>query len=96
MEEKLLLKGQVREHTGSKDAAKVRKQGRIPAVVYGHKKVAVAISLDAHNLAEGLHRGHRLMDVQIGKKREKVIVKELQYDYLGKDIIHVDLMTVDV
>ncbi len=96
MEEKLLLKGQVREHTGSKDAAKVRKQGRIPAVVYGHKKVAVAISLDAHNLAEGLHRGHRLMDVQIGKKREKVIVKELQYDYLGKDIIHVDLMRVDV
>jgi len=96
MEEKLLLKGQVREHTGSKDAVKVRKQGRIPAVVYGHKKVAVAISLDAHNLAEGLHRGHRLMDVQIGKKREKVIVKELQYDYLGKDIIHVDLMRVDV
>jgi len=96
MVEKLLLKAEVREHTGSKDAAEVRKQGRIPAVVYGHKKEPVAISLDTHNLAEGLHRGHRLMDVQIGKKREKVIVKELQYDYLGKDIIHVDLMRVDV
>jgi large subunit ribosomal protein L25 len=36
------------------------------------------------------------MDVQIGGKKEKMIVKDLQYDYLGKDVIHVDLMRVDV
>lgn len=96
MEKALLLKAEVREHTGSGYAAKVRKTGRIPAVVYGHKKKTVAISLDAHNLVEGLHHGHRIVDVQIGKTKEKVIVKELQYDYLGKNIIHVDLMRVDV
>ena len=96
MEKGLPLRAEIREHTGSKPAAKVRKQGRIPAIVYGHKKEPVAISLDVHNLVEGLHHGHRLMDVQIGKKRQKVIVKDLQYDYLGKDIIHVDLMRVDV
>jgi large subunit ribosomal protein L25 len=96
MEKVLLLKAEVREHIGTKDAARIRKQGRIPAVVYGHKKVPVAVSLDAHNLVEGLHHGHRLADVQIGRKREKVIVKDLQYDHLGKNIIHVDLMRVDV
>ena len=96
MEKALPLKAEIREHTGSKSAAKVRKQGRIPAIVYGHKKEPVAISLDVHNLVEGLHHGHRLMDVQIGKKRQKMIVKDLQYDYLGKNIIHVDLMRVDV
>ena len=96
MEKVLLLKAEVREHIGTKDAARIRKQGRIPAVVYGHKKGPVAVSLDAHNLVEGLHHGHRLADVQIGRKREKVIVKDLQYDHLGKDIIHVDLMRVDV
>jgi large subunit ribosomal protein L25 len=36
------------------------------------------------------------MDVQIGRKREKVLVKDLQYDHLGRDVIHVDLMRVDV
>jgi large subunit ribosomal protein L25 len=36
------------------------------------------------------------MDVQIGKKTQKMIVKDIQYDYLGRDIIHVDLMRVDV
>ena len=96
MEKTLLLKAELREHAGSKHAAKVRKQGRIPAIVYGHKKEPVAISLDAHNFVEGLHHRHRLMDVQIGNKKEKMIVKDLQYDYLGKDIIHADLMRVDV
>ena len=96
MEKTLRLTATIREHTGSKAAAKERKQGRIPAIVYGHKKEPEAISLDAHNLAEGLHHGHRLMDVQIGKKSQKMLVKDLQYDYLGKDIIHVDLMRVDI
>ena len=96
MEKSLLLKAEIREHVGSKSAAKVRKSGRIPAVVYGHKKEPIAVSLDAHNLVEGLHHRHRLVDVQIGKEKEKILIKDLQYDYLGKDIIHVDLMRVDV
>lgn len=96
MEKALLLKAEIREHIGSKSASKVRRQGRIPAIIYGHKKKAAAISLDAHDFVERLHHGHRLIDVQIGKVKEKVIVKDLQYDHLGKDIIHADLMRVDV
>jgi large subunit ribosomal protein L25 len=92
----LVLKAEVREHTGSKAVRKVRRQGRIPAVVYGHKQEPVAIALDAHDFAEGLRHGHRLMDVQIGKEKEKIIVKELQYDHLGKNVIHADLMRVDI
>ncbi|MDD5326622.1 MAG: 50S ribosomal protein L25 [Phycisphaerae bacterium] len=96
MEKGLLLKAEIREQSGSSNAAKIRKGGRIPAIVYGHKEEPVAISLDAHTLAEGLHHGHRVLDVQIGKKQEKMIIKDLQYDHLGKNIIHLDLMRVDV
>jgi large subunit ribosomal protein L25 len=96
MAKTLLLKAEIRENTGSKAGQKIRKQGRIPAIVYGHKEQPLSISLDAHNFIEGLHHGHRLMDVQIGKKKEKMIVKELQYDHLGKNIIHADLMRVDM
>lgn len=92
----LLLKAEVREHTGSKAVQKVRRQGRIPAIVYGHRQEPVAISLDEHDFVEGLHHGHRLIDVQVGQKKEKMIVKEIQYDYLGRDIIHADLMRVDM
>jgi large subunit ribosomal protein L25 len=95
MRKTILLKAEIREQTGSKTVQKIRRSGRIPAIIYGHKQEPVAISLDAHNFAEGLHHGHRLMDIQIGKEKEKAIVKDLQYDHLGRNIIHVDLMRVD-
>lgn len=95
MEEQLRLKVDTRKQVGSKAAAQVRRQGRIPAILYGHKQEPVAVSLDAHDFVEGLHHGHRLMDLQIGKKLQKAIVKDLQYDYLGKDVIHADLVRVD-
>jgi large subunit ribosomal protein L25 len=96
MEKELILKAEVREQTGSKCAGKLRKSGRIPAVVYGHKQEPVAISIDMHSFVEALHHGRRLMDVQIDKHKQKILVKDLQYDHLGKDIIHVDMMRVDV
>jgi large subunit ribosomal protein L25 len=94
MAKKLLLKAEIREHVGTHRAAEVRRSGRIPAIVYGHKKEPVSISLDAHDFVEGLHHGHRVMDVQIGRKKETMVVKDMQYDCLGKNIIHADLMRV--
>jgi len=96
MEKTLSLKAQKRKETGSTRAAKLRKQGLIPAIIYGHKQEPVAISLDRHDFTEGIHHGHRLFTCQLGRKQEKVIIKDLQYDYLGKDIIHADLIRVDV
>ena len=96
MDKAQVLKAEVRQNRGSKDAAKLRKQGQIPAIVYGHKKEPVAISLDARSFVEELHHGRRLMNIQMGKEHEAMLVKEVQYDHLGKEIIHVDLMRVDV
>jgi large subunit ribosomal protein L25 len=96
MDKTVVLKAEIRLSRGSKDAAGLRKQGQIPAIIYGHKKEPVAISLDARSFVEELHRGRRLMDIQLGKENEKMLVKEVQYDHLGKEIIHVDLMRVDV
>ncbi|MBN2137236.1 MAG: 50S ribosomal protein L25 [Sedimentisphaerales bacterium] len=95
MDKTFVLKAEVRDNTGSKHTAKVRAAGRIPAIIYGHKQAPSAVSLDAHNFNVGLHHGHRLIDVQLGRKKETTLVKALQYDHLGRDIIHVDLMRVD-
>ena len=96
MEKNVSLQAEIRDRTGSKAAVAVRKQGRIPATVYGHKQEPISISLNAHDFVEALHHGHRLMDIAISGKTQKMLVKELQYDYLGRDIIHVDLVRVDV
>jgi large subunit ribosomal protein L25 len=96
MNETSVLEARLREQMGSKSATQVRKEGRVPAIVYGHKEVPVCISLDMHDFLEVLHHGKRLLDVKMGPEPQKLLVKELQYDYLGKNIIHIDLMRVDV
>ncbi len=96
MDKTFALQAELRERTGSKATTAVRKRGRIPGIVYGHKEVPVAISLDAHDFVEGVHHGHRLMDITIQGATEKMLIKDLQYDHLGRDIVHVDLMRVDV
>lgn len=96
MAKTLSLEAKIRERTGSRPTAAVRRQGRIPAVVYGHQQEPVAISLDAHDFNEGLHHGLRLVDLNIEGKTEKAIVKELQYDHFGREVIHADLVRVDV
>jgi len=96
MIEALSLQAELREHTGSKGAAAVRRNGRIPAIVYGHKQEPIAISLNAHDFLEGLRHGHRLLEVAISGNTEKMIIKDLQYDHLGRTILHADLMRVDV
>jgi len=96
MAKRLLLEAEIRDHVGSKHASRIRRQGRIPAIVYGHKKEPRAVSVNTHDFVEGLHHGHRLMDIKINNKKETVLIKDLQYDELGKNVIHVDLLLVDV
>ncbi len=96
MPETIVLKAEIRKEVGSKHASALRQRGRLPAIVYGHKEESKAVSLDLHNFAEALHHGHRFFEVQIGRKTETLLVKDLQYDHLGKNIIHADLVRVDL
>jgi large subunit ribosomal protein L25 len=52
--------------------------------------------MDMRSFREGLQTGRRLMDIELAGKNEKLLIKEVQYDHLGKEIIHVDFMRVDV
>ena len=90
------LKAQIREHKGTKSAIKDRNSGRIPVVVYGHKEEPMMVTVDLHDFTEALHHGHRLFNLETDKGKQMVIVKDLQYDHLGKKVIHADLIRVNV
>lgn len=92
----ILLKAETRKEVGTKGAARLRKQKKIPAIVYGHKEQPTAIAIDQHAFAEGLHHGSRLFDVEIDGKTEKLLIKSVQHDYLGSTIIHADFLRVDL
>jgi large subunit ribosomal protein L25 len=96
MAEALVLKAQIRDGSGSKKSTALRQKGMIPAVVYGHKEKPVSIAVSGRDFLVNLHHGSRLFDVEIAGKQEKLLIKEVQYDYLGKDVIHADFMRVDL
>jgi len=94
--EELILKAQTRKECGKKSNAKLRLKGSIPAVIYGHKKEPQSVVLNEHDFAEVLHYGKKLMDLEIDGKPDKFLLKEIQYDHLGKKMIHADFVRVDL
>ena len=96
MSETVVLKASVREESGTKSSVALRQQGKLPAVVYGHKKEPVSITLDARQFVDSLHHGNRIFDVDLAGAKDTLLVKDIQYDYLGDTVIHADLMRVNL
>ncbi len=68
----------------------MRRKGLIPAVIYGHKEAAVSIALSAEEIEKIIRHGVHVVDLQLDGKTEKALIREVQWDHLGKDLLHVD------
>ncbi len=86
-----------RERTGSRYAQRLRKQGRLPAVIYGHRTDPVSISVDEKEMLTHLKHGTHVLSLNVeGGSKETCLVKELQFGYLGDNVIHVDFARVEL
>lgn len=90
------IETQPRERLGSRYAARIRQAGRLPAVVYGHNQDPLHLSVDARHFVEVLHGNAHLIEVVVGDNTEPALIKDVQWDHLGRQIIHVDLARVDL
>ena len=91
------LKATLRVTTGH--TSRLRAEGRVPAVVYGHHAKPLAIALDGHEFRKVLaHAGRtHLIDLELdGGKAHKVLVKEVQHHPRRQGAIHVDLYEVSM
>ena len=93
----VILNAEKRESTGKEHAKHLRREGKIPAILYGKGEQAVPLTIDAKQLSTLLHsiRGDTaLLTLQLGKEKRKdrkVIFKEMQRDPIRGDLLHVDL-----
>jgi large subunit ribosomal protein L25 len=91
MAETVVLKATKREGRGRHAAEKLRRQGQAPGVIYGHKQEVVAVALSAEDLSDAVRHGARVVELQTeGGAGETAMIWELQWDHLGKEILHVD------
>jgi large subunit ribosomal protein L25 len=90
------LAAKVRQELGSRANKRLRDAGFIPGVVYGHKEAVIAVSLPRLDAQAALAKGLHVLDLQIDGKSEKVLVKDVQYDHLQKDVLHIDFARVSL
>jgi large subunit ribosomal protein L25 len=91
MSESVTLKATPRPGTGSRASAKLREKGLIPAIVYGHKKDNAIVAVSAEELDRAVRLLHvRMLELELDGKPETVLIREVQWDVFGKNMIHVD------
>lgn len=96
MAESAQLSAQPRKELGSRANQRLRAAGFVPGVVYGHKEAVVPVTLPKKEVVTHLERGAHVFDLQLDGKSEKVLVKEVQYDHLGLEVLHVDFARVSL
>lgn len=82
---------------GSRASRRLRHEGRIPAVVYGHGIDPISISLDARDVRVALNgeAGSRaLLDLHVGKERHLAVARQLQRHPVRHTVVHIDFQVV--
>lgn len=95
MAQTVVVKVKPRTGSGSRAARRLRAEGLIPAVLYGHKQEPVSISVDEDQVRALLRHGaHGLLEVDIDGVKDSAVIKEMQWDHLGNEVLHVDFARV--
>ena len=101
--EEIVLEAELREGKGRAKSKDLRDSGYLPAVVYFHGKDALSVKVARGTLLKLVHQ-HRLESVIINlkikddkkAKGRPCLVKEIQYDPVREDIIHVDFNEISL
>jgi len=83
-----------RAERGSRAAKRLRDTGLVPGVIYGHGEDVLPVTLPRREVSIHLNKGAHVFELQVDGKQERVLVKDVQFDHLGSEVIHVDFARV--
>ncbi|RCS50614.1 hypothetical protein DTL42_10940 [Bremerella cremea] len=83
------LKATKREKTGKIANRKLRLEGKIPAVLYGDGKDVIHLELCAEQFGAVVRHGAKNISLE-GDVTENVVMREVQWDTFGLEVLHVD------
>jgi large subunit ribosomal protein L25 len=84
-----------RDRRGKLNNRRLRRDGKIPAVLYGHGLENLNLMVSAEALASAVRHGTRLVNL-IGAVEESAFIRELQWDTWGTHVLHVDFTRISV
>ena len=97
MSDQLTLPAETRERNGKGASRELRREGRVPAVVYGQKKDALSIHVEEKLLTKMLQTGHfmnSVVMVEVGGKPTRTLLKAVDFHPVSSRPIHVDFLRI--
>lgn len=95
MADNVTLAAELREGTGKGAARAIRREGRVPAVIYGDKKDPITISLGYSEVLKQVNTGlfmTRLVDVEVNGEKIRTIPRDVQFEPVRDFIMHIDFL----
>ena len=95
--EKVVLKATKRDVVG-KQVKALRREGKLPAVIYGRHTAPININLEAHSASLALSRttSSSLVTIDVEGAQHLTLVREKQRDYIKNRLLHVDFLAVSM
>lgn len=82
-----------RDVRGRARLRRLRATGVIPAVLYGHKLDSISLSVSGSDVEAVISHGARMVDLK-GAVNESALIREVQWDTFGTELIHVDFTRI--
>ncbi|GGD93663.1 50S ribosomal protein L25 [Tsuneonella deserti] len=95
MSDALTLPAEARERAGKGASRVLRREGRVPAVIYGGKEEPTPIHVEAKELVRQLGTGHfmnSIVMIEVGGKTVRALPKDVAFDPVSDRPIHVDFL----
>ncbi|MFM8706747.1 MAG: 50S ribosomal protein L25 [Planctomycetia bacterium] len=83
----------LRTATGSRESRRLRRQGLVPAVLYGHGEKCVDLVTTREAVQAAVRHGSRLVELK-GAVKTGALIRDLQWDTFGVEPLHVDFLRV--
>lgn len=83
----------IRKDVGSGRIRRLRSTGQVPAILYGHGEANVNLQVPARELMTAIKQGGKLVSLS-GEVSDSALIRAVQWDVWGKDVLHLDLMRV--
>jgi large subunit ribosomal protein L25 len=97
MSDVLTLAAEARDRAGKGASRAQRREGRVPAVVYGNKESALPIHVEEKRLVKLLQSGHfmnSVIEIELDGKKHRTLPRDVQFHPVSDRPIHVDFLRV--
>ena len=90
-----VLEVEKRERVGSAATKSLRRDGRVPAVLYGHGEENEHLSVTTTQVKNLIRRHSKTVELS-GDVKDTALISQVQWDPLGIEVLHLDLIRVNL